>query len=66
MLTEEIVVDQISVDEANNVSIRRAIIIKRDGVEISKQYHREVLHPGADVSAYDVKVQAICATVWAE
>ena len=66
MLTEEIIIDQISVDGANNVSVREATIIKRDGVEISKTYHRSLLVVGADVSAYDAKVQAICAAVWVE
>jgi hypothetical protein len=66
MLTEEIIIDQISVDLANNVSVRQATIIKRDGVEISKQYHRVVLAQGDDISAYDAKVQAICAAAWSE
>lgn len=65
MLTEEILVDQITVDQFNNVNIRTATIVKRDGVEIAKTYHRVVLEPNVDVSAYDAKVQAICAAAWA-
>jgi hypothetical protein len=64
MLTEEILIDQITVDQFNNVNVRTATIVKRDGVEIAKTYHRVVLEEGSDVSGYDARVQAVCAAIW--
>ena len=46
------------------VQVRTATIIKDDGVEISRQFHRHVLMPDADLSAEDDDVVAIAATVF--
>lgn len=64
MLTENKVIDQISVDENNIVHIREATIILRDDSEISRTYHRTTLVPNQDVSDWPQKVQDICAAVW--
>ena len=37
--------------------------IMEDGKQISGQFHRHVVAPGADVSAEDAKVQAIAASI---
>ena len=58
-LTEETVVDQITVLEDEQIQVRRATKILRDGVEISRTYHRHVVVPGADVSAEDVRVRNV-------
>ena len=63
-LTETIKVDQIELVETNHIQIRTATIIERDGVEISKSYHRHVVAPGDDVSNEDPKVQAIANAIW--
>ena len=44
-LTEETVEDKIEVVNGTHVQIRTATIIKRDGEEISRNFHRHVLHP---------------------
>jgi hypothetical protein len=64
MLTEQILIDQISVDENKNVHVRQATKVLRDGQEIAKTYHRWVLHPGDDVSQQDATVQTICNALW--
>ena len=46
------------------VQVRTATIIKEDGVEISRTFHRHVLTPDADLSAEDDDVVAIAATVF--
>jgi hypothetical protein len=46
------------------VQVRNATIIKDDGVEISRKFHRHVLTPDADLSAEDDDVVAIAATVF--
>ncbi len=63
-LTETIKVDQIEIVENNSIQIRTATIIERDGVEISKSFHRHAKHPGEDVSSEDLKVQAIANAIW--
>jgi len=63
-LTEETVEDKIEVvGEFKHVQVRTATVIKRDGVEISRSFHRHVLAPGDDVSGESTEVQGICAAV---
>jgi hypothetical protein len=62
-LTEETVVDQITVLEDEQIQVRRATIVLRDGAEISRTYHRHVVAPGDDVSAEDVRVRDVATLV---
>ena len=63
-LTEETVADKIEVvGSYSTIQVRTATIIKRDGVEISRSFHRHVVTPGQDYSNEDPKVQAICSAV---
>ena len=58
------------------VQVRNATVIERDGVEISRTFHRHVLHPGSlgdgdvlvdtDISGEDADVQAICTAAWTD
>jgi len=41
------------------IQIRTDTVIERDGVEISRSYHRQVVVPGQDVSSQDPSVQRI-------
>lgn len=63
-LTKEVAVDQITVTENGTVLAREVTIIKEDGVELSKKYHRNSFAPASDVSAQPANVQAICAVAW--
>lgn len=66
-LTEETVQDKIEiVGEFKTIQVRTATVIKRDGTEISRSFHRHVVQP--DISADDLAnesadVQAIAAQV---
>lgn len=63
-LTEESFADKVEiVGEFAHVQVRVATVIKRDGEEISRSFHRKVIAPGDDYSAEDAKVQAICSAV---
>ena len=66
-LTEETVQDKIEiVGEFKHIQVRRATIIKRDGTEISRSFHRHVVAPdiSADALANEsADVQAISAQV---
>ena len=63
-LTKEITVDQITITENGIVLVRETTIIKEDGVEISKKYHRTSFEPDSDISTQPDNVQAICKIVW--
>ena len=66
-LTEETLQDKIEiVGDYKMIQVRTATVIKRDGVEISRSFHRHVVPP--DISADDLAnesadVQGIAAQV---
>jgi len=62
-LEKKVVVDLIETIENGCVQVRTKTAILEDGKEISSKFHRHVVAPGADYSAEDAKVQAICAAV---
>ena len=75
-LTEETLEDKIEVvGEHKHVQVRAATIIKRDGTEISRSFHRHVLQPSTktdgpwadtDISGESTEVQGICNAVWTD
>jgi hypothetical protein len=65
-LTEKTIVDKIEVLESNHIQVRTANIIEKDGVEISRTFHRHVVNPSNDISGEDAKVQAIASAIWTE
>ena len=65
-LTEKTIVDKIEVLENNSIQVRAANVIEKDGIEISRTFHRHVVNPGDDISEQDLKVQAICNAIWTE
>lgn len=65
-LTEKTIVDKIEVLESNAIQVRTANIIEKDGVEISRTFHRHVVNPSNDISGEDAKVQAVANAVWTE
>ena len=68
-LTEETMNDKMEVVSAGDykvVQVRTATIIKRDGVEISRSFHRHVVMPDADLTQEDADVAAICQTVFTQ
>ena len=63
-LTEETVQDKIEiVGVYKHVQVRTATVIKRDGVEISRSFHRHVITAGQDYSNETAEVQAICSAL---
>jgi hypothetical protein len=62
-LEKKEVVDLIETIENGSVQVRTKTAILEDGKEISSKFHRHVVAPGADYSAEDTKVQAICAAI---
>ena len=78
-LTEEKLNDKIEIVNRWNLQIREATIFKRDGVEVSRSFHRKALTPGmlkggdgsdkdtlveTDLSSEDADVKAIAEAAW--
>jgi len=45
------------------VQVRTATVIKKDGVEIARSFHRYTIEAGQDYSSQSTEVKAICAAV---
>ena len=76
-LTERCENDKIEiVGQYKSVQVRCATVIERDGVEVTRSFHRHVLQPGTldaednlvetDLSGEDADVQAICNAAWTD
>jgi len=74
-LTESIEYDKIEVvGTYKAVQVRKASVIKKDGVEITRAFERYVLQAGTldasdnlvdtDISGEPAEVQAVCNAVW--
>ena len=73
-LTETQENDKIEVVNKWNIQVRNATIIKKDGVELTRTFHRKTLTPGTldasdnlvdtDISGEDADVQAIANAAW--
>ena len=73
-LTETKENDKIEIVNKWNIQVREATVIKKDGVELTRTFHRKVIVPGTldasdnlvatDISGEDADVQAICNAAW--
>lgn len=73
-LTESQENDKIEVVNRWNVQVRTATIIKKDGKELTRSFHRKVLTPGTldasdnlvetNLSSEDADVKAIAEAAW--
>ena len=65
-LTEKTIIDKIELIENNSIQVRTATVIEKDGVELTRTFHRHVVAPGTDITNEDPKVQAIANAIWTE
>ena len=78
-ITKEIIEDKIEVvGDYKSIQVRTATVIKEDGVELSRSFHRHMLncvnsvknaddswtHTDTDVSSESTEVQGIATAVW--
>ena len=74
-LTESIEYDKIEVvGQYKTVQVRKATVIKKDGEELTRSYHRYTLQAGTldgsdnlvdtDLSGEPAEVSAVCNAVW--
>ena len=80
-ITKEIIEDKIEVvGDYKTIQVRTATVIKEDGVELSRSFHRHALecvssvqndddswtHTDTDVSGESTEVQGIASAVWTD
>ena len=76
-LTKTVVEDSVEAIEIGNVHVRTKTTVLEDGVEISRSYHRKIVHPGTlneakdalvdtDISSESTLVQAVCNAAWTD
>jgi len=64
MLTKEIEIDQIEiVGPFKMVQIREATVIREDGVELTRSFHRRVVSPSCDTVSESAEITTICGAV---
>ena len=73
-ITKTLVNDKIEVVNKWNIQVRSATVIKEDGKELTRTFHRKVITPGTldgsdnlvatNISGEDADVQAICNAAW--
>ena len=72
-ITKTITADKIETLENGIVQVRTATIIKEDGTELTRSFHRHILTPSTktgdtwgdtDISGEDARVQAIANATW--
>jgi hypothetical protein len=65
-LTENTSIDKIEIVGDWNIQVRQATVIEKDGVQVSRTFHRWVLTPDMDISGQEQKVQDICNAAWTD
>ena len=76
-ITKETLIGQMEIiGEFKSVQVRTDTVIIEDSEELSRKYHRHVLHPGTldssdnlvatDISGETTEVQAVCNGVWTD
>ena len=76
-LTESLEYDKIEiVTQWKHVQVRQATVVKKDGVEIARSFHRYVLTPGTldasdnlvntDIPGQPTDIQGVCNALWTD
>ena len=59
-ITKELIQDKIEVvGDFKHIQVRTATVIKEDGVELSRSFHRHVVNPNSDSSNESADVKAL-------
>ena len=62
-LTERTEIGSIEVLPMGQIQVRTDTIIEKDGVELSRAYHRHVVEPDADITNEDQRVKNVANVV---
>ena len=64
MLTERQILGTLTVLEDGQIQVRTDTVIERDGVEITRTYHRHVVEPDMEPDKFSPRLKAICLALW--
>ena len=62
MLSERTIIDQITFLEDGQIQVREATVILRDGVELTRTFHRRVIQPGDSLENESERVRLLAET----
>ena len=66
-LEKEVINDKYEVVSIyKHIQVRTATIVKEDGVELSRSFHRHVLHPDSDISGESDEVKGMASALWTD
>ena len=64
MLNERTEFGMLSVLFDGQIQVRTDTVIERDGVEISRTYHRHVVAPDMDPKDFHPRLKRLCQAMW--
>ena len=66
-LTKEVINDKYEiVSTFKHIQVREATVVKEDGVELSRSFHRRVLTPEMDVSSEPDEIKGMADALWTD
>ena len=65
-ITKEYTVNYEIVTEYKHIQVKEITHIMEDGKELSRTYHRRVLHSHEDISSESDEIKGIADTVWTD
>jgi hypothetical protein len=66
-LTKEVINDKYEiVSTFKHIQVREATVVKEDGVELSRSFHRRVLTPDMDVSGESDEIKGMSSALWTD
>ena len=66
-LTKEVMCDKYEIVGLHkHIQCRTATIVKEDGVELSRSFHRRVLTPDMDVSGEPDEIKGMASALWTD
>ncbi len=66
MLEKITEIGEMNVGANSVISVRTDTVIKDDGAEISRSFHRHVIAPTDDINGEDARVQAVANSLWTD
>ena len=64
MLNERVELGLLSVLPDGQVQVRTDTVIERDGVEMTRTYHRHVVEPDMDPADFPPRLRRLCQAMW--
>jgi hypothetical protein len=68
MAIEKVIIDDKIeiVTDYKHLQVRTATVVKEDGAELARSFHRKVITPDMDISGESDEIKAIANAVWTD